>query len=95
MNVAKILSTHGGNISAVDELGRTPLHSAAVSGNSEFAGWVIESQQSDVDYNELNHGVNVIDNNRQTPLHLAAERGEYFAMVELIKSSKIKLHFRL
>lgn len=33
VNIAKILRSHGANVSAVDEFGHTPLHRAAAYGN--------------------------------------------------------------
>lgn len=37
MDIAKILVSHGANISAVDELSHTPLHRAAAFGRFFFS----------------------------------------------------------
>lgn len=69
--IAKILLSHGANASATDKNGQSPLHRAVDVGNLEFVDWLIKSQPM------ADNGVNVIDTELRSPLHLACIKGSY------------------
>lgn len=72
MRIAKILSSHGANATAIDKNGQTPLHRAVDFGNLEFVEWYFNSK-----FLDDNIGVNVVDNDLRSLLHLACIKGRY------------------
>lgn len=69
------LINFGADIKARDNLGRTPLHTAAQRGNKNEGLKALLALRPDI---------NARDNNGATPLHLAAARGETDVMRQLI-----------
>ena len=62
-DAATLVLSHGGDVNAVDNLGRTALHIAAGQGNSDFASFLLENGAR----------VGAPDNNNNTPLSYAID----------------------
>lgn len=79
----ELMLAHGGQINCRSRIGRTPLHMAAESGQTDVALYLIEKGAS----------INALDNGRETPLHRAAKKG-HGAMCKLLLSHKADITVR-
>lgn len=79
MNLVKNLCIeppHSVTCFSCDCIERRHLNIYFLKGNSEFVEWLVNLQSAPDGQEKTKRGVNVIDNDGRSPLHLAAEKGE-------------------
>jgi len=87
----KKLVKKGANVNYTNSKKRTPLYGASYKGNADIVAYLLRLKDKD---GKLLVDVNMVDEDQETPLHVAADEGYYQVVQLLVKEGKINVNRR-